>query len=329
MQKLQEKEIDKIIELYNLGYGSNKIGKIMNIHFSTILKYLKRYNIKIRKKQKIKEDTNVVKEIINDYVVNRISINKLKLKYNARSGTIKSVLMNNNIKIRDGEEARREYKANYNYFDNIDSADKAYWLGFIYADGYNNGHRIQIGLSRKDESHLELFKKYLKSEHPIQRYEQGPSFSYQDKNKIFYISRIIINSKHIGETLLKLGVNNKKTIHSSFPNIIPKFHNHFIRGYFDGDGCISYTVGKTGTVSFSSNENIIRDLARNISENIGVKFKLFAIKNSEICWVMQIYSKQNIIKFMNWIYKDHNNILLNRKYDKYQSYLRDYCNLTS
>lgn len=42
------------------------------------------------------------------------------------------------------------------YFENIDTEEKAYWLGFLYADGYVNANedKIELCLAEKDFHHL-------------------------------------------------------------------------------------------------------------------------------------------------------------------------------
>ena len=62
--------------------------------------------------------------------------------------------------------SKNRIEVDENYFNLIDSADKAYWLGFIAADGWLSSNlenpRMMIGLSLKDISHLEKFKNQIK-----------------------------------------------------------------------------------------------------------------------------------------------------------------------
>ena len=60
------------------------------------------------------------------------------------------------IAVRGNDFTARKYRCNETYFDHIDSESKAYWLGFIYADGCisNNGYRFEVRLSKNDEDHL-------------------------------------------------------------------------------------------------------------------------------------------------------------------------------
>jgi virulence-associated protein VapD len=138
------------------------------------------------------------------------------------------------IKIRDSSECKQQYRLNQNYFDKIDSHEKAYWLGFIYADGnvYLNDEDykkvFQVALARKDSKHLTRLKRCLDSSHPI----------YHERTN----DRFLVNNIHIVDQLQKCGVNPKKSLILTFPSndILPnQYLNSFVLGYFDGDGSIS------------------------------------------------------------------------------------------
>ena len=64
---------------------------------------------------------------------------------------------------------------NSNYFETIDTEHKAYWLGFIYADGYlsisGKTKRMGVSLCLKDKVHLQNFSKCIESNYPIHEYE--------------------------------------------------------------------------------------------------------------------------------------------------------------
>ena len=118
-------------------------------------------------------------------------------------------------------------KFNQYVFDFVDSEVKAYWLGFIAADGYiGKVNEFEIGLSIKDKEHLEKFKEFIGHSCSIKEKKSNNSCILSFRNKYF------INS------LKSLGINNCKSLTLKFPSIDKKLISHFIRGYFDGDGCI-------------------------------------------------------------------------------------------
>ena len=63
----------------------------------------------------------------------------------------------------------RKYNCNYDYFKEIDTEDKSYWLGFLYADGsiHKTKHTIDLVLSINEKEHLYKFNNYLESTYPI------------------------------------------------------------------------------------------------------------------------------------------------------------------
>lgn len=122
-------------------------------------------------------------------------------------------------------EEFRKYSANYNYFDNIDSEDKAYWLGFITADGHVSDRELRIQLAIKDRPHIEKFLHAIESTHPIYDYEDS--------------SLVVIKSRELSGSLQKYGLSNKKT-YTVKPHLLPKqLSKHYWRGIFDGDGHIT------------------------------------------------------------------------------------------
>lgn len=140
-----------------------------------------------------------------------------------------------------------KYVYNKDYFEKINTSEKAYWLGFLYADGcitrFYKGEvlksmSLEITLKDADCEHLIKFKNALESNIPIQhRIITGK----------YKADRIVVNCTKICNDLIKLGCTPTKSLTLEFPkkDIIPQdFIRDFIRGYFDGDGGVSYTEGK-------------------------------------------------------------------------------------
>lgn len=205
-------------------------------------------------------------------------------------------------------------KYNEDYFETIDTPDKAYWLGFIYADGYiTTSNRWGIELQYNDISHLQLLNKCLNSNVEIKsRLKKSPSGSI---NKVAYI---LISNKKMYLDLLKNGVIKNKTYTLEFPkeNIIPdSLMNHFIRGLFDGDGsytCIKCDKHTNMQINFiCKSEKFIDDLQTKIKEK-GIIMNKSYIKRDDI-YTIYISNKLNALKFIDYIYHNHNNICLKRK----------------
>lgn len=129
-------------------------------------------------------------------------------------------------------------KYNENYFEKIDTEDKSYFLGLICADGNvtNNPktHRYQLTLKlhTKDLHILNSFIKCVEGEMSVWFHGQRE------------IGEVKLSGKKIINDLIKLGVFPNKSLILKYPNIEEKFERHFLRGYFDGDGCIRVSTDK-------------------------------------------------------------------------------------
>lgn len=129
-------------------------------------------------------------------------------------------------------------KFNEHIFDKIDTEEKAYWLGFLYADGYveSNGNTIELSLKSSDIHHLEKFRDFL---------------NFDKTKHIFKDSircRIAFRNKHIKQSLIKLGCIPRKSLTITFPSLdqVPvHLHRHFIRGYVDVDGSVMFNTEHT------------------------------------------------------------------------------------
>lgn len=125
-------------------------------------------------------------------------------------------------------------------FDTIDTEEKAYWLGFLYADGSVSSsiNNVELSLSIKDIEHLEKFRRFLKKQTPI-----NTSF-VTIKGQKYERCRCTVTDKHLKQQLIYLGClpNKSKTL-TLRTDIFetPDLIYPFIRGYVDGDGCISFT----------------------------------------------------------------------------------------
>lgn len=123
----------------------------------------------------------------------------------------------------------RKYRVKDDYFSIIDTEGKAYFLGFLMADGYVNETHNQVILTLKtdDIEILEKFKNELETDYKIAKFKDN-------------YSRIIITSRQLVEDLANLGVVQAKTNVLKMPNIPAYLQHHLARGYFDGDGSIWY-----------------------------------------------------------------------------------------
>jgi len=132
---------------------------------------------------------------------------------------------------RSRSEVSRKYAVNEEFFDCIDSEAKAYWLGFLSADGTIGKNFVELALSGKDERHLRKFVDALESGHPVKVYWEG---GYQK-------ARVHIGSTRLVDSLKRLGVTQRKSLTLEPCSAISEsLLAHYWRGMVDGDGSISY-----------------------------------------------------------------------------------------
>lgn len=214
---------------------------------------------------------------------------------------------------RDG---RGGYDVDHDYFKTMD-ATRAYILGFIAADGniYTRRSRLTITQHGNDRYLLDQIRGELKSERPISERPNG-------------IHDIVITSREIVQDLVKIGFTDNKSLTLGRLDIPEEYMSHFVRGYFDGDGCAStyyenrrnkqilrISVSMLGTVEFLSwVTEFAEKQAGMYKPNIRPKpyTNIFEIS----C------SGKRALQFYDWIYQD-NNLYLERKKKKFDDYKVD------
>jgi hypothetical protein len=202
-----------------------------------------------------------------------------------------------------------KYKKNESYFDIIDDPTKSYWLGFLFADGYNSNKSIILDLSRKDNDHLLKFSKLIFGCDNIKKYERrGIEFS-----------RLEIHSKKMCESLSTLGCVKNKTKILEFPKIEKKYIRDFLRGYFDGDGSIyqKKVPTRSNYTKFTSSKLFINEIKSELESNFD-DVSYFIEDESEEIKSLKIIGDPSILKLYFYLYED-SLCFLERKKDKFES----------
>jgi intein-encoded DNA endonuclease-like protein len=243
------------------------------------------------------------------YTEDRLSYRAIGSKIGVSDSTVHHALKKRGIKRLDLEVYDR------NYFKKIDSERKAYVLGFFFADGSVSLKKcsIRLRLAEKDKEILLKIADELKITKPLKYFCQGGR--YPSWELAFY-------GIDVCRDLIDLGCVCSKSDKLVFPKIRKDLVRHFIRGYFDGDGCIAIDYKrKRSHISICStpafNESILQFLRDN-SKIGGGFYNHKKIKNYceiDICGMNQS------IEFFNLIYKGAT-IYLQRKFDKFQEVIK-------
>lgn len=312
----------KAYEMYKNGESLTNIGKHIGLSRKTIVYWFNKYGFEYTKgkpKTPSKLNDEQVKEICNLYK-NGLSSLKIARKFNVSYQTILKKLEENNVEIRSNEINSRKYNVNHDYFDEIDTEEKAYWLGFIYADGYitisNKGWKyFGVSVSTKDVEILKKLNESLDSNYEIKTYKSN---GYGNGNEY---CRLLICSKKIVDDLMKHGVLKNKTNILKPPKIKYELIRHFIRGYIDGDGSI-FRSSNGFNLTIVGTEDILNYIIDYFIENNLIKnrVKICERRKGQTVKYFKCGGNLQVERILNHIY-NNSNIYLERKFNVYKELL--------
>ena len=215
-------------------------------------------------------------------------------------------------------------ETNHYFFDNW-SNEMAYILGLICADGnIKNGHYLKIKLAAKDYGFLKDIRDIIAPGRRI--YDVKCIYEYKGKLVETYAKSLEIGSQYICKKLRTFGVVENKTKILEFPSIPNKYISHFIRGYFDGDGCINKYLPSdysghlhAWSIIFAGNKKFLTQLNKVISTNVKIDTKTVRKESNCDLYIIKYFTYDSI-KLGQFIYKD-STIHLDRKYKLFQQLL--------
>lgn len=214
------------------------------------------------------------------------------------------------------------------YFEQIDTPQKAYFLGLLYADGNiqyspkkGNSYHLRLELQWEDKYIIELLKQELKSKNPV--------LEYKDNNKCINIAgKPYLSNKHsayfalgdnkICQDLIKHGCVNGKDKRLKVPNLQSELLRYFILGFFDGDGCATFT-SKSHTIRFLARKPLLEDILKILAKETDIKIPNIHYSNSNL-WIAQWSAKKDILKFFSYFYENCECQFLSRKYNKIKTF---------
>lgn len=269
----------------------------------------------------MQEKLKYYRTLADEFLNSSISLTKMA----AREGTTRQTLAKHFREL--GVEIinkQNRLKFDNTVFDCIDTEEKAYWLGFIFADGYissdslkgKSRHLLEISLKASDKNHLDKFNKFMK-------HENANKVTIEDAKcgkVICKRCRWYVANKHLWETLNNYGCTPRKSLTLKFPDeSIFKSRDlirHFIRGYFDGDGCFTRHIHHTivsPVISFLGT----KDFLDKILEYSKIEANYRNDKcYTEFTWTLE-YHKEPGIELINYLYNNCT-IYLDRKYKLYE-----------
>jgi intein-encoded DNA endonuclease-like protein len=213
-------------------------------------------------------------------------------------------------------------KFDNNYFNNIESPNQAYWLGFIYADGYiisnNKNRNYELGIELKDTDIMLLkdFNNELGGVHNISLKHSKKDFNGYEYETVSCVIRIY--SKTIVDDLNNLNIYQNKTNISAFP-VCDDYFFDFLRGFNDGDGCISVNKRNRIRLQFvNSNLEFLEYLHASIKSKLNIDGSIY--KEKEKKYQLAYFRQSDVKIILDKLYENSNCQLLKRKYEIYKSY---------
>ena len=249
----------------------------------------------------------------------------LNARVKAMTGGYRKFIKKHNLKV----STFKDYYFNHNYFSKIDSNDKAYFLGWLFTDGYvKEGITKGFGgivLQITDLEILKSFKKYTDSESPISKINNSTyqiKYGYKKKPKTSYMFNL--SNPKFFQDCLSLGLKPRKTFTVQFPKKLPKkYYRDFLRGVFEGDGTVSYNERRQSkNVSiYCANKDFLLDLDKKILSKKNIFSKIIYVPSHNL--YTQRISAKNFVDFYDLIYLNvKEDQILKRKRDKFHEVVK-------
>jgi intein/homing endonuclease len=272
----------------------------------------------MKKNPNIKIVRSTPKEVFEQLIEQKITRKQLAAKFGVSISFMDKVLSELGLKTKG--YYHNPY-VNGTVFDVIDTEEKAYWLGFLFADGYvgyskGKYKRVVLKLGEIDRDHVIKFKHFLGDTRDDDKHVIREKSKSRDKTRDLFSYSYYVYNDSLFDTLVKIGCTTRKSLTLKFPdkNIFAKEElvYDFIRGYLDGDGCLTMS---------SSNKNRIRisivgteDFLLGIQRFFPQFRTVYRFKSSEVFWIACESNKADQVAYKLY---ENATIYLNRKYLRY------------
>lgn len=255
----------------------------------------------------LKLSPEIHKEIADKYKNEKVTETILSKEYDVSETTISNILK----KFRVPTEKRRGfYHVNTNYLKEIDTPNKAYFLGLFHADGTNSEINGCIRISLQEED-----KKVLEKLRVDMEYEGNLRYIKREGNRKNQFSLSIV-SKELSIDLNKLGYPSNKTFKVTYPEYLcPNLIKHFIRGIFDGDGCIFISKNNKMNFNIVGTYHTLKGISNYFLQYLNINCFITESSTKDI-FTLSVHKKYDIFKLYEHLYENAK-IYITRKYLKF------------
>lgn len=248
------------------------------------------------------------KQII-DFYKSEVPCSEIGVALNLNEQTVRKLIKDMGL-LKDTKPYQK--LIDHNWLDNIDSEEKAYFLGLLAADGWIFGNSLCIGLQQKDQNLLDNLQQRIVPFIPLAHYKAG-------KMNVDNNVRLVITSKKWRERCEELLIGQRKslTMPDMVKNIPQNVRHHFVRGYFDGDGTVGVYLNKRLNKKFSRVQFLgTKEFLTGIHKSIGLPVGTIHLNPKEKIHRLSYSGKQRLFEIRDYLYKDAT-IFLSRKKDKF------------
>lgn len=302
------------VRMYEEGNSTYKIAEIYGCTVQAVRDALVKQGVKMRPCSMSKYDC-FQEDWVNKYR-SGYTIEQIAQEYQCSYTAVRKRLIAWGVGRRSRSEASRKYQiSEEDFFAVINTQEKAYWLGFLMADGCvrrtGNSFKIEIDLKADDRVVLRLFLNAIGADYSIRYYRHHTSGNEMCK--------VGITSANMAMDLIKHGCVPRKSHVLKFPNNIPGgLIPHFIRGYFDGDGTLC--LGRNIRWSLVGSYEFLAKIQDIMVTTLGLRRTKLYKKPQKHVWDLSYTGKHQVALICDWLYKDAE-IYLPRKYERYKKVL--------
>ncbi|MFF2531333.1 hypothetical protein ACFVS2_20735 [Brevibacillus sp. NPDC058079] len=312
--------MEKWVELYTSNeWSANEIAQADGVDTATVTKYLKKAGVNLRRKVK---KTSLFETVVSEWIKlyeepYGLSLQEIADQYHTYPQTVHKHIKDK-VQMREYAETSRLYSIKHaDYFNNIDTHQKAYWLGIWFGTGFISrqigGYECTLVVSLKDKNTLERFRKTIGYEKPV-NLVKGKGF---DQTHSGQVAKLRINNREIYKALLAQGLINNKGDELRFPiGLEEEFYNSFVLGYYEGKGSCYNTRSKDKkgrvytqtTLTFFGTEMFLDELLKIMASHTNVSMYKGSSTNLRdgkeyVIPHIQISAREGIVKIANWLYQ--------------------------
>lgn len=252
-----------------------------------------------------------------EYIDAELSFNHVSLTYLSEKYGLKREKISKRIKEMGGTVVNRTngFPIDYTVFDKIDTEEKAYWLGFLYADGcITKNDYVEVGVQENDKEHLEKYRAFLKL-------KNKEAVKCADN-----LARVRVHNSHLANALKSKGCIPVKSLILTFPDE-SIFENKnliydFLRGYCDGDGCLRFYMDKTvhmTTVTFVGTKSFLEGIVSFLGITGSLRNASCEKNKTEVYRLTFHSSKARMVARLLY---ENSTVYMDRKYALFQQFCR-------